>query len=147
VLVHRVGRHRLRRLVPQAQNARRPRRVRAPQTRAGRAQGGAVLPARPIAYDRYDLAAQKELVAEQFADAGWQVPRLLTAMRSATDFGFDSYAQVSCRRGHAAAATGRSAGRRECRSRAGSSQIRRALPLVIDDDTDWTLGTRWTKSW
>jgi len=48
----------------------------------------------PVAYDRYDIAAQKELVAEQFTDTGWQVPRLVAAMRKATDFGFDSYAQV-----------------------------------------------------
>ena len=48
----------------------------------------------PIAYDRYDVAAQKELVASRFAGSGWRVPRLVAAMREATDFGFDSYAQV-----------------------------------------------------
>jgi len=48
----------------------------------------------PIAYDRSDLAAQEELVAERFADAGWEVPRLVAAMHGATDFGLDSTAQV-----------------------------------------------------
>src|SRR3954451_22853215 len=47
-----------------------------------------------IAYDRTDVAAQKELVAERFAGAGWEVPKLVAAMREATDFGFDSTAQV-----------------------------------------------------
>jgi 2-polyprenyl-6-methoxyphenol hydroxylase-like FAD-dependent oxidoreductase len=48
----------------------------------------------PLAYDRSDVTTQKELVAERFAGAGWHVPRLVAAMREATDFGFDSNAQV-----------------------------------------------------
>ena len=60
----------------------------------GEVKAGLSFRSGPIAYDRYDVAAQKELVAEQFTDTGWQVPRLVTAMRNATDFGFDSYARV-----------------------------------------------------
>jgi 2-polyprenyl-6-methoxyphenol hydroxylase-like FAD-dependent oxidoreductase len=48
----------------------------------------------PLDVDRYDVAAQKELVAARFAGAGWEVPRLVAAMREAPDFGFDPHAQV-----------------------------------------------------
>jgi 2-polyprenyl-6-methoxyphenol hydroxylase-like FAD-dependent oxidoreductase len=51
--------------------------------------------AEPIDYDRRDTAAQRELLAERFAGVGgWEVPRLLRAMRTATDFSFDSMGQV-----------------------------------------------------
>ncbi|MFI5736011.1 FAD-dependent monooxygenase [Kribbella sp. NPDC051587] len=45
-------------------------------------------------YDRRDLAAQKELVAEQFAGIGWEAPRLIDEMRNAPDFYFDSTSQI-----------------------------------------------------
>src|SRR4051794_21903124 len=48
----------------------------------------------PLAYDRTDVAAQKSLVAERFAGAGWEVPRLIAAMEAAPDFVLDSMAQV-----------------------------------------------------
>ena len=48
----------------------------------------------PIAYDRCDVAAQQELVAQRFARVGWETPRLLRAMRTAPDFFFDSMGQV-----------------------------------------------------
>ncbi|NEC11592.1 FAD-binding monooxygenase [Streptomyces sp. SID8014] len=48
----------------------------------------------PLSYDRRDTAAQRELVAERFAGVGWETPRLLRAMRGATDFFFDSMGQV-----------------------------------------------------
>jgi 2-polyprenyl-6-methoxyphenol hydroxylase-like FAD-dependent oxidoreductase len=49
----------------------------------------------PIAYDRKDTAAQRELLAERFAGVtGWHVPTLLRAMRTAPDFTFDSNGQV-----------------------------------------------------
>ncbi|CAM5346009.1 MULTISPECIES: FAD-dependent monooxygenase [Streptomyces] len=48
----------------------------------------------PLSYDRRDTAAQRELVAERFAGVGWEAPRLLRAMRGATDFFFDSMGQV-----------------------------------------------------
>jgi 2-polyprenyl-6-methoxyphenol hydroxylase-like FAD-dependent oxidoreductase len=41
-----------------------------------------------------DTARQQEIVAQQFADVGWQVPRLLTEMPAATDFYFDTTSQV-----------------------------------------------------
>src|SRR3954454_19365795 len=60
----------------------------------GELKAGLSFRSAPIAYDRTDVAAQKELVAERFAGPGWEVPALVAAMRQATDFGFDSNAQV-----------------------------------------------------
>jgi 2-polyprenyl-6-methoxyphenol hydroxylase-like FAD-dependent oxidoreductase len=48
----------------------------------------------PRALDWTDVAAQKALVAELFAGAGWEVPRLIDAMHAADDFVLDSMAQV-----------------------------------------------------
>jgi 2-polyprenyl-6-methoxyphenol hydroxylase-like FAD-dependent oxidoreductase len=48
----------------------------------------------PVALGRTDVAGQKALVAERFAGAGWEVPRLVAAMRDADDFAFDELAQV-----------------------------------------------------
>jgi 2-polyprenyl-6-methoxyphenol hydroxylase-like FAD-dependent oxidoreductase len=45
-------------------------------------------------YDHRDTARHKQIVAEAFADMGWQVPELLAAMRQAPDFYFDSVSQV-----------------------------------------------------
>ncbi|MER6948668.1 FAD-dependent monooxygenase [Nonomuraea sp. NPDC000554] len=50
--------------------------------------------AEELAYDRRDRTQQEEIVAKHFADAGWEVPRLLEAMRAADDFFFDSSSQV-----------------------------------------------------
>ena len=47
-----------------------------------------------LRYDRHDRRQQETIVAEHFADGGWQVPRLLDAMRIADDFFFDSSSQV-----------------------------------------------------
>ncbi|MEV0598878.1 FAD-dependent monooxygenase [Streptomyces sp. NPDC050315] len=47
-----------------------------------------------LSYDRRDVAEQQELIAGRFARAGWEVPRLLRAMRTAPDFFFDSMGQV-----------------------------------------------------
>src|SRR3954452_9890787 len=60
----------------------------------GELKAGLTFRAEPFRYDRGDVAAQKELVAERFADADWEVLRLVAAMREATDFGFDSNTQV-----------------------------------------------------
>lgn len=66
--------------------------------RPGRAPGeikvGLSFRSAPIAYDRRDTAAQKELLARRFAEVGWEAPRLLRAMRTAPDFFFDSMGQV-----------------------------------------------------
>ncbi len=48
----------------------------------------------PLQYERRDRAAQQELLASRFAGAGWEVPRLLDAMRRASDFYFDVVGQV-----------------------------------------------------
>ncbi|MEV4110696.1 FAD-dependent monooxygenase [Nonomuraea sp. NPDC049695] len=45
-------------------------------------------------YDRHDRRQQEDLVAKHFAGAGWEVPRLLEAMREAEEFFFDSSGQV-----------------------------------------------------
>jgi 2-polyprenyl-6-methoxyphenol hydroxylase-like FAD-dependent oxidoreductase len=48
----------------------------------------------PLGYDRRDVAAQQRILAERFAGAGWQVPRILDAMADAPDFYFDAVCQV-----------------------------------------------------
>jgi 2-polyprenyl-6-methoxyphenol hydroxylase-like FAD-dependent oxidoreductase len=48
----------------------------------------------PIRYDRHDLHAQKHLVTDAFAGLGWEVPRLLDALRDSPDLYFGSVSQV-----------------------------------------------------
>ncbi|MFE2145861.1 FAD-dependent monooxygenase [Streptomyces sp. NPDC059456] len=60
----------------------------------GEIKAGLSFRSAPITYDRRDVAAQQELVAQRFAGAGWETPRLLRAMRTAPDFFFDSMGQV-----------------------------------------------------
>jgi 2-polyprenyl-6-methoxyphenol hydroxylase-like FAD-dependent oxidoreductase len=48
----------------------------------------------PLEVDYRDPAQQQELLAAAFAGEGWEVPGLLTAMREAPDFYFDSVSQV-----------------------------------------------------
>lgn len=48
----------------------------------------------PIAYDRRDEARQRQLIAEQFADAGWRCAELLAALAGADNFYFDKLCQV-----------------------------------------------------
>jgi len=50
--------------------------------------------AEPDRYERLGRADQQELLEKRFTGAGWKVPRLLDAMRRATDFYFDSVGQV-----------------------------------------------------
>ncbi|MEV8524049.1 FAD-dependent monooxygenase [Streptomyces sp. NPDC052000] len=45
-------------------------------------------------FDHRDLDQQKNLLAERFADVGWETPQLLASMREAPDFYFDSMSQV-----------------------------------------------------
>jgi 2-polyprenyl-6-methoxyphenol hydroxylase-like FAD-dependent oxidoreductase len=49
----------------------------------------------PVDYDYHDIDAQRALVADRAAGLGWEVPRLLKAMRDAEDFYFDAMAQVT----------------------------------------------------
>jgi len=53
-----------------------------------------IAPALDIGPGDRDTARQQEFVAQQFADVGWQVPRLLTEMPAAIDFYFDTTSQV-----------------------------------------------------
>ena len=46
-------------------------------------------------FEGLDRNAQHDLLTARFAGGGWEVPRLLDAMRSATDFYFDSVGQVN----------------------------------------------------
>jgi 2-polyprenyl-6-methoxyphenol hydroxylase-like FAD-dependent oxidoreductase len=48
----------------------------------------------PIAYDRSNAEQQKAILTEHFADVGWEAPRLLDAMDTASDFFFDTMGQV-----------------------------------------------------
>jgi len=48
----------------------------------------------PLNYDRRDVAAQKDILRERFAQEGWEVPRLLKMMDEAPDFYFDSISQI-----------------------------------------------------
>ncbi|MGW2813594.1 FAD-dependent monooxygenase [Streptomyces sp. NPDC001415] len=45
-------------------------------------------------FDHRDPEQQKNILAERFADVGWETPRLLASMRDAPDFYFDSMSQV-----------------------------------------------------
>ncbi|MBU3067217.1 FAD-dependent monooxygenase [Nocardia sp. NEAU-G5] len=44
--------------------------------------------------DRRDRAAQQQLVANAFADAGWETPNLVRALPESPDFYFDSVSQI-----------------------------------------------------
>ncbi|MBV9546997.1 MAG: FAD-dependent monooxygenase, partial [Chloroflexi bacterium] len=48
----------------------------------------------PLGYERQAAVQQKVILEETFAGVGWEVPRVLAAMWSATDFYFDLIAQV-----------------------------------------------------
>lgn len=48
--------------------------------------------------DRYDLAQQRRLITERFAESGWWVPELLTALRDAQDLYFDTVSQINLQR-------------------------------------------------
>ncbi|HEY4455691.1 MAG TPA: FAD-dependent monooxygenase [Pseudonocardiaceae bacterium] len=48
----------------------------------------------PLTYHHRDTATQQRLLADAFADTGWEVPRLLRAMADAPDFYFDSVSQI-----------------------------------------------------
>lgn len=48
----------------------------------------------PLTYDRHDVDAQRRLLEDRFAGAGWQSANLLAAARTADDFYFDAFVQV-----------------------------------------------------
>jgi 2-polyprenyl-6-methoxyphenol hydroxylase-like FAD-dependent oxidoreductase len=48
----------------------------------------------PVTFDHWDIAAQKHLMTRRFSRSGWEVPRLLRAMRDSPDFVLDNFGQV-----------------------------------------------------
>jgi 2-polyprenyl-6-methoxyphenol hydroxylase-like FAD-dependent oxidoreductase len=48
----------------------------------------------PLEYDRRDVEQQKSILREEFAQDGWEVPRLIELMNQAPDFYLDSVSQV-----------------------------------------------------
>jgi 2-polyprenyl-6-methoxyphenol hydroxylase-like FAD-dependent oxidoreductase len=60
----------------------------------GEVKAGLSFRSAPIDYDPRDTGAQMDILAARFSGAGWEVPRLLKAMRTAPDFFFDPIAQV-----------------------------------------------------
>lgn len=60
----------------------------------GEVKAGLSFRSGPISYDRRDVAAQRELLAQRFAGLGWRVPEIVAGMRQADDFFFDSIDQV-----------------------------------------------------
>lgn len=61
------------------------------------AKAGLAFRSEPLDYDRRDLDAQRAMLADRFAGAGWQCDALLAAAHEADDFYFDSFAQVHMR--------------------------------------------------
>lgn len=60
----------------------------------GIAKGSLAFRSEPLSYDRDDLDAQRDLLAERFTGAGWQSDALVAAARQADDFYLDALAQV-----------------------------------------------------
>ena len=58
------------------------------------AKAGLAFRSETLTYDRRDLDAQRQLLAQRFAGAGWQSDTLLAAAQHADDFYFDAFAQV-----------------------------------------------------
>jgi hypothetical protein len=50
--------------------------------------------ARELEFDHRDLDRQRQLLRAAFADLGWEVPRLLSAVEEAEDFYFDAISQI-----------------------------------------------------
>ncbi|WP_206685922.1 FAD-dependent monooxygenase [Kribbella qitaiheensis] len=51
--------------------------------------------AEELQYDYRDTEQQKRIIADEFADYGWEVPRLLKHLDAADDFYFDSITQIT----------------------------------------------------
>lgn len=67
-------------------------------TQAGAAKAQFIFQVPEHLPDRRDRAAQQQLVAAAFADAGWQTPALLDAMPDSPDFYFDTVSQIHLER-------------------------------------------------
>jgi len=64
----------------------------------GEIKAGLTFRSAPIDYHRSDIARQMDILASRFSGVGWEVPRLLKAMRTAPDFFFDPIGQVRLNR-------------------------------------------------
>jgi 2-polyprenyl-6-methoxyphenol hydroxylase-like FAD-dependent oxidoreductase len=60
----------------------------------GRSGAFIVFAAPELTCDRHDQGAQKRLIRDRFADLGWEVPRMLTALDTADDVYFDQICRV-----------------------------------------------------
>ena len=47
-----------------------------------------------LTYDYRDEAAQRRIIAEQFADAGWRTAEILRELQASTSFWFDKLSQI-----------------------------------------------------
>ena len=68
--------------------------VHAAVARPGDSQGGLGISRGSHRYDRHDVNAQRQLLIDRMAGAGWQTDALLAAAAQADDFYFDAFAQV-----------------------------------------------------
>lgn len=60
----------------------------------GRAEAQVVFASPPVELGWWDVAAQKRLVTERFADLGWHVPWLLAGLADADELYFDAISRV-----------------------------------------------------
>lgn len=67
-------------------------------TQRSTAKAQFIFPAPEQLPDRRDIAAQQRLVADAFADGGWEVANLLQAMPNSPDFYFDTVSQIHLER-------------------------------------------------
>ncbi|MCX0274837.1 FAD-dependent monooxygenase [Nocardia zapadnayensis] len=74
----------------------RPGRTAAlyPKPEPGTALAGFFLRSAPLSYGRDDIDEQKRIVVRAFEGDAWEVPRMLDALRDATDFYFDRVVQI-----------------------------------------------------
>lgn len=74
----------------------RPGRTAAlyPKPEPGTALAGFFLRSAPLSYDRDDIDEQKRIMVRAFEGDAWEVPRMLDAIRDATDFYFDRVVQI-----------------------------------------------------
>ncbi|MDJ0460875.1 FAD-dependent monooxygenase [Streptomyces sp. H27-C3] len=63
-----------------------------------RAGAALVFASERLDYDRHDIAAQKKILAERFADVGWETPGILAALEATESLYFDAIAQVHVER-------------------------------------------------
>lgn len=60
----------------------------------GEVKAGLSFRSAPVGYDPRDTASQMDILASRFSGAGWEIPRLVKAMRTAPDFFFEPVSQV-----------------------------------------------------